>query len=309
MNIVLKVGGSRASWWKQHLSTLLSEATVYLANEEMNRDDIDYAVVWKPEPGWLRTFENLKCIVSIGAGIDHVLCDPELPVHLPIIRTTSPDLTVRMREYVTLHVLRLHRRLPEIVAAQSAREWRQIIEPPAHERRVGIMGLGNLGADCAVTLAAIGFDVAGWARSEKTIDQVACFAGEATRNAFLARSDILVCMLPLTPETEGILNADLFDRLPDGAAVINVARGQHLVNEDLLAALDRGKVRGATLDVFHVEPLPIDHAFWDHPNVLVTPHIASLIDPIAGGERIAENIKKFDAGELIADLVPQGRGY
>ena len=309
MNIVLKVGGSRASWWKQHLSTLLSEATVYLANEEMNRDDIDYAVVWKPEPGWLRTFENLKCIVSIGAGIDHVLCDPELPVHLPIIRTTSPDLTVRMREYVTLHVLRLHRRLPEIVAAQSAREWRQIIEPPAHERRVGIMGLGNLGADCAVTLAAIGFDVAGWARSEKTIDQVACFAGEATRNAFLARSDILVCMLPLTPETEGILNADLFDRLPDGAAVINVARGQHLVNEDLLAALDRGKVRGATLDVFHVEPLPIDHAFWNHPNVLVTPHIASLIDPIAGGERIAENIKKFDAGELIADLVPQGRGY
>ena len=309
MNIVLKVGGSRASWWKQHLSTLLSEATVYLANEEMNRDDIDYAVVWKPEPGWLRTFENLKCIVSIGAGIDHVLCDPELPVHLPIIRTTSPDLKVRMREYVTLHVLRLHRRLPEIVAAQSAREWRQIIEPPAHERRVGIMGLGNLGADCAVTLATIGFDVAGWARSEKTIDRVACFAGEATRNAFLARSDILVCMLPLTPETEGILNADLFDRLPDGAAVINVARGQHLVDEDLLAALDRGKVCGATLDVFHVEPLPIDHAFWDHPNVLVTPHIASLIDPIAGGERIAENIKKFDAGELIADLVTQGRGY
>ena len=309
MNIVLKVGGSRASWWKQHLSTLLSEATVYLANEEMNRDDIDYAVVWKPEPGWLRTFENLKCIVSIGAGIDHVLCDPELPVHLPIIRTTSPDLKVRMREYVTLHVLRLHRRLPKIVAAQSAREWRQIIEPPAHERRVGIMGLGNLGADCAVTLAAIGFDVAGWARSEKTIDRVACFAGEATRNAFLARSDILVCMLPLTPETEGILNADLFDRLPDGAAVINVARGQHLVDEDLLAALDHGKVCGATLDVFHVEPLPIDHAFWDHPNVLVTPHIASLIDPIAGGERIAENIKKFDAGELIADLVPQGRGY
>ena len=309
MNIVLKVGGGRASWWKQHLSTLLSEAKVYLANEEMNRDDIDYAVVWKPEPGWLRTFENLKCIVSIGAGIDHVLCDPELPVHLPIIRTTSPDLKVRMREYVILHVLRLHRRLPEIVAAQSAREWRQIIEPPAHKRRVGIMGLGNLGADCAVTLAAIGFDVAGWARSEKTIDRVACFAGEATRNAFLARSDILVCMLPLTPETEGILNADLFDRLPDGAAVINVARGQHLVDEDLLAALNRGKVCGATLDVFHVEPLPIDHAFWDHPNVLVTPHIASLIDPIAGGERIADNIKKFDAGELIADLVPQGRGY
>ncbi len=306
---MLKVGGSRASWWKQHLSTLLPKATLYLAGEEMNRDDIDYAVVWKPEPGWLKTFKNLKCIVSIGAGIDHVLCDPELPVHLPIIRTTSPDLKVRMREYVTLHVLRLHRRLQEVTAAQMVREWRQIIEPPAHERRVGIMGVGYLGADCAATLAAIGFDVAGWARSEKTIDRVACFAGEAARNAFLARTDILVCMLPLTPETEGILNEDLFDRLPDGAAVINVARGQHLVDEDLLAALDRGKMCGATLDVFHTEPLPNDHAFWGHPNVLVTPHIASLIDPIAGGKRIAENIKKFDAGKPIVDLVPQGRGY
>ena len=171
------------------------------------------------------------------------------------------------------------------------------------------MGLGNLGADCASTLAAIGFDVAGWARAEKTIDRVACFAGDAARNAFLARTDILVCMLPLTPETEGILNEDLFDRLPDGAAVINVARGQHLVDEDLLAALDRGKMCGATLDVFHTEPLPNDHAFWGHPNVLVTPHIASLIDPIAGGKRIAENIKNFDAGKPIVDLVPQGREY
>ena len=121
---MLKVGGSRASWWKEHLSTLLPEASLYLAGEEMNRDEIDYAVVWKPEPGWLKTFKNLKCIVSIGAGIDHVLCDPGLPVHLPIIRTTSSDLKVRMREYVTLHVLRLHRRLQEVTAAQMFREWR-----------------------------------------------------------------------------------------------------------------------------------------------------------------------------------------
>ena len=306
---VIKVGGARATWWKEHMSGLLPAMEVFLADDPMDKDAIEYAIVWKPDPGWLKTFPNLKCIVSIGAGIDHILCDPELPGNLPIIRTTGEDLSARMREYVTLHVLRLHRRLPEVEGAQPQREWRQIVEPPAHERKVGIMGLGNLGADCARTLAAIGFDVAGWARSPKTIDRVTCFAGDAERKAFLARSEILVCMLPLTPETEGILNAELFSLLPEGAKVINVARGQHLVEDDLLAAMNLGQVAAATLDVFHQEPLPDDHLFWDHPDILVTPHIASLIDPVAGGERIAENLKRFIAGDEIDNLVAPGKGY
>lgn len=309
MKIIVKVGGKRARWWREHLSDLLPEAEVYLAGDPVDRDSIDYAVVWRPEPGWLKTFPNLQCIVSIGAGIDHVLSDPELPAHLPIIRTTGSDLSVRMREYVTLHVLRIHRRLPEIAAAQNAREWRQIIEPPAHERRVGVMGLGNLGADCARTLASIGFDVAGWSKSPKSIDGVDCFAGEDGYGRFLDGIEILVCMLPLTPETEGILNAALFARLPEGASVINVARGRHLVEADLLAALRTGRIKMATLDVFHEEPLSDGHPFWDHPDILVTPHIASLIDPVAGGRRIAENLKKFAAGEPSADLVPAGKGY
>ena len=309
MNVVLKVGGTRAQWWKNHMSTLLPEMEVALASERISREAIEYAIVWKPDPGWLKTFPNLKCIVSIGAGIDHILCDHELPSDVPIIRTTGTDLSVRMREYVTLHVLRLHRRLPEVEAAQSMREWLQIVEPPAHARRVSVMGLGNLGADCARTLAMIGFDVAGWARSAKSIRGVECFAGDTAKQDFLNRSEILVCMLPLTPDTTGILNEELFAHLPEGAKIINVARGQHLVDADLLAALDSGHITAATLDVFDQEPLPDDHPFWDHPNILITPHIASLIDPVAGGERIAMNLRAFIAGEVVPDLVPPGKGY
>jgi glyoxylate/hydroxypyruvate reductase len=291
------------------LSHLLPESEVFLADQDMDRNQIDYAVVWRPEPGWLKTFVNLKCILSVGAGIDHILCDPELPTNFPIIRTTSEDLNIRMREYVCLHVLRLHRRLAEVEAAQVARQWNQIIEPPAYERRVGIMGLGNLGGDCARTLAGFGFDVTGWARSERQIDGVHVFAGDEGRVEFLKGVQILVCMLPLTPETEGILNAKLFRNLPMGASLINAARGQHLVDADLLSALESGQIGSATLDVFHEEPLPGDHPFWDHPKVLVTPHIASLIDPVAGGQRIADNILRFEAGEAIDDLVDLTKAY
>ena len=309
MKVVLKIGPQRAAWWQEHLSRLLPESEVYLADQDMNRNQIDYAVVWRPEPGWLKTFTNLKCILSVGAGIDHILCDPELPKDIPIIRTTSDDLNIRMREYVCLHVLRLHRRLVEVEAAQTARQWKQIIEPPAHKRRVGVMGLGNLGGDCARTLAGLGFDVVGWARSERQIDGVRVFSGDNGRAGFLEGVQILVCMLPLTPETEGILNKKLFLDLPKGASLINVARGQHLVEADLLSALESGQIGGATLDVFHEEPLPGNHPFWDHPKVLVTPHIASLIDPVAGGQRIADNILRFEAGEGIDDLVDLTRGY
>ena len=309
MKIVVKIGPQRAAWWQEHLSRLLPEGEVFLADQDMDRNQIDYAVVWRPEPGWLKTFANLKCILSVGAGIDHILCDPELPTNIPIIRTTSEDLNIRMREYVCLHVLRLHRRLVEVEAAQTARQWKQIIEPPAYERRVGVMGLGNLGGDCARTLAGFGFDVAGWARSERQVDGVRVFSGDNGRAEFLEGVQILVCMLPLTPETEGILNEKLFRDLPKGASLINVARGQHLVEADLLSALESGQIGGATLDVFHEEPLPGDHPFWGHPNVLVTPHIASLIDPVAGGQRIVDNILRSQAGEGIDDLVDLTKGY
>lgn len=307
--IVLHVPGPRAAWWKETLGALLPETRVHLWDDSFTPSDIEVAVVWKHPPGGLLRFANLKAIVSIGAGVDHVLADPELPSEVALIRTTGEDLTQRMREYVALHVLRLHRRSPEMEAAQTRREWWRQVVPPASARRVGIMGLGNLGGECARALASLGFDVAGWSRNPKAIDGVVGFAGDAALPAFLRRSEILVCLLPLTPETTDILGGGLFAQLPEGAGLINCGRGEHLVEADLIPALDAGQLGHAVLDVFRAEPLPADHPFWTHPKITVTPHIASLIDPAAGGRLIAENLRKFFAGAPVADLVDLSRGY
>jgi glyoxylate/hydroxypyruvate reductase A len=309
MALIIRIGPAREHWWQDHLQALLPEIECRLWGEPGDLGEIEYAVVWQPPPGGLKRFLNLKCIVSVGAGIDHILVDPERPRHVPIIRTTSGDLTQRMREYVCLHVLRHHRRLPEIDDIQKTQEWVQTVNPPAYQRRVGIMGLGNLGGDVAKTLSVIGFDVAGWSRRPKEIAGVKNFAGADNLEPFLKRSDILVCLLPLTDTTRGILNSKLFSTLPPGACLINAARGEHLVEEDLLPALDDGRIEYATLDVFPHEPLPAGHPFWDHPRVLVTPHIASLIDPVAGGEAIAANLRCFIDGEPVPDLVDLEQGY
>lgn len=308
--LVIYVENARAGWWREHMQTLLPELECRLGdaeNAQEKKDDVEYAVVWKPPPGWLKTFPKLRCIVSIGAGVDHVLADPELPA-VPLIRTTGDDLGQRMREYVLLTVLYFHRRFGEIVAARERREWLQLINPPAPRRRVGVMGLGRLGADCARALAAVGFDVVGWSRRPKTIDGVRCFAGDAL-DEFLDGTEILVCLLPLTPATERILNGALFARLADGAYVINVGRGRHLHETELVAALDAGKLAGAALDVFDVEPLPDGHPFWERDDILVTPHVGSLIDPEAGGRLIAANLRRFIAGEAVDDLTDPVQGY
>ena len=307
--VILHVGAKRARWWKENMQSLLPEFDVALWDDPVDPDDVAIAVVWRHPPGGLVRFTNLKAIVSIGAGIDHVLVDPDLPKGVPIIRTTGPDLTQRMREYVSLQVLRLHRRLPEIEAAQHAREWLQPYCPPAPKRRVGIMGLGNLGADCARTLAMLGFDVAGWARRPKSVAGVTCFAGDADEAEFLARTEILVCLLPATPATDGILCRSLFERLPRGASIINCSRGELLVEDDLIPALEEGVLEYAVLDVFRTEPLPPESPFWTHPRILITPHVASLIDPEAGGRLIAGNIRRFLAGEAVPDLVDLAQGY
>jgi len=201
--LVLHVGPARAAWWKATMQKLLPEMEVHLWQEEFDPATVEFAVVWKHPAGGLRRFPNLRAIVSIGAGVDHVLVDPDLPPGVPIIRTTGPDLTQRMREYVCLQVLRLHRNLPDLEEGRRRREWRQSVNPPAPQRGVGIMGLGNLGADCARALAFLGFDVSGWVRHAREMEGVRVFAGQAALGDFLARAEILVCLLPLTPATEG----------------------------------------------------------------------------------------------------------
>ena len=309
MTLVVRVGTSRAEWWCAALQTHLPEIECRPWDEAGDKAKVEYAVVWKPPAGGLATFPNLKCIVSMGAGIDHLLADPELPRHVPIIRTVGNDLRQRMSEYLALHVLRYHRRLPDIEAAQARKAWDQIITPPAPQRGVGIMGLGNMGAAAAQTLKELGFAVSGWSRRPKRLHGIDCFHGEEDLPAFLKRSEVLICLLPLTAATEGILNRKLFAQLPKGAFLINVGRGRHLVEKDLIPALDSGQLAGATLDVLQTEPPPGDHPFWTHPKILLTPHIASLIDPEVGARVIAENLRLFMAGKPVPDIVDLTQGY
>jgi glyoxylate/hydroxypyruvate reductase A len=270
---------------------------------------VEYAVVWAPPAGGIARFANLKAVVSVGAGVDHVLRDPQLPRHLPILRTTGPDMVQRLREYVALHVLTHHRDLAVTDAFQARAHWQQIVTPVARKRRVGIMGMGQIARACAATLVSLGFDTAGWSRSGTAIEGVTAFAGPEGLAGFLARTEILVCLLPLTPATRDILNRDTFARLPKGARLINAARGGHLVEEDLLAALASGQIAAATLDVFRTEPLPPAHPFWKHPAIRVTPHIASYIDAETGASVIAGNIRQFERTGTCDAIADPERGY
>lgn len=310
MSIVVYLGDTEETReWINLLAVLLPEFEIRDFDDPGDVTTVDYAVVWAPPQGGIARFPNLKAVVSIGAGVDHVLRDPDLPTHLPILRTTGSAMVQRLREYVALHVLTHHRELAITDANQTQAQWKQIVTPLAKHRKVGIMGLGNIARVCAQTIAGLGFDTAGWSRTGGSMEGVTIFAGGEGLPAFLARTEILICLLPLTPETQNILNASVFAQLPKGSRLINVGRGGHLVEDDLLEALEAGQVGSATLDVFRTEPLPTDHLFWRHPKIRVTPHIASMIDAETGASVIAENIRSFEAtgtSEAIADPV---KGY
>jgi glyoxylate/hydroxypyruvate reductase len=265
--------------------------------------------VWQPEPGLLASLPNLKLIVGLGAGVDHVLGDPLLPKGVPIVRLVDPYMTDAMSEYVALSVLRLHRQDLDYLAQQRAAVWLEREQKNAVERPVGILGFGTLGQDAGRKLKSLGFDVAGWSRSEKEVAGFVTYAGPAGLDAVLARSEILVCLLPLTGETAGILNAAFFARMPRGAGLVNVGRGGHLVEADLLAALDSGQLSGAVLDVVGEEPLPQDHPFWRHPRIILTPHVAAETHPETAAPIIREAIRRCAAGLPVANRVDPARGY
>lgn len=310
MSIVVYLGDDEETRdWVRLLTGLLPEFQIRDMADPGDPAAVDYAVVWAPPAGAIARFPNLRAVVSVGAGVDHVLRDPDLPKHLPILRTTGPDMVQRLREYVALHVLAHHRDLGQTDAQQARADWRQIVTPVAGKRRVGIMGLGQIARACAETLVGLGFDVAGWSRTGTPVPGVTVFAGPEGLAGFLARTEILVSLLPLTPQTRDILNARLFDALPRGAGLINAGRGAHLVEADLLAALDRGQIGRATLDVFRTEPLPPDHPFWSHPKIRVTPHVASYIDPQTGASVIAGNIRQFHATGRTDAIADPERGY
>ncbi len=271
--------------------------------------DIDIAIVANPPPGELGRFANLKAVLSLWAGVDAVLSDPAFPRHIPLVRMDEPGLNQGMGEFVLYHALKYHLRDHLYRAQQADAEWAPQQRLVARHRKVGVLGLGVIGRVVCKMLADCHFDVAGWSRSEKTLAGVACLHGTDGLRRLLERSEILVCLLPMTEETTGILNRDLFDALPKGAFLINAGRGPHLNEADLLAALGSGQIAHATLDVFETEPLPRDHPFWRHPRIDVTPHIASITQVDTGVQVLLKTIARVRRGEALENVVDPERGY
>lgn len=271
--------------------------------------EIDAAMVWMHPRGELKRYPNLKLIQSLGAGVNHVLDDPDLPPGIPVARIVDPGLTAGMVEYAVAAVLRYHRNLDVYERFQREGKWKKLPIPNTGKRGIGVLGLGEIGGACAQALSAFGFAVAGWSRTLKNVEGVTSYFGDQGLKPFLARTDILLCVLPLTAATRGIINRELLAALPRGAFVINIARGGHVVDADLVAALDSGHIAGAMLDVFEPEPLPADHPYWRHPKVTLTPHIASLTNPETAVLPIVENLKRLRSGQPFINLVDRNAGY
>ena len=309
MALLFKGDIDRGGSWERALAEQAPDIELRSWPELGDPAEIDYALVWEPPAGLLASLPNLKIIFSIGAGIDHLRSDPELPPEVPIVRMVEPGLTNGMTEFVVMSVLYHHRFMLDYLAQQLSHEWREISQIGPAARRIGIMGLGVLGQDAAARLLDFGFPVAGWSRSAKEVAGVPGFAGQDGLLPFLQQSDILVCLLPSTPETQGLLNAKTLAALPRGAAVINAGRGSLIVLDDLLAALDSGQIGGATLDVFPEEPLPAASPLWDHPRIVLTPHIASMTIPESAAAAVIAQIRRFEAGQPLQHVVDFARGY
>ncbi|MEO1793072.1 MAG: glyoxylate/hydroxypyruvate reductase A [Pseudomonadota bacterium] len=313
----LIIGSERAEAFAKTARELAPDRDIRLWPDVGDPGAISAALAWGPPPGELAKFANLRLIVSVGAGVDHLFKDPDLP-SAPIVRYVDPDLTGRMTEYVVLHTLTHSRRMLEFRDLQAARLWRFLPEPAASDVRVGIMGLGVLGQDAAEVLARIGYRVRGWSRSRKDIEGIECFAGEDERSDFLAGTDILVCLLPLTNDTRGTLNRALFaglstdgnrhERMP-GPGLINAGRGGLQVETDILAALDDGTLYAASLDVFETEPLPKSSPLWAHPRVVVTPHNAAESKNESIVQYFLDRVEDLEAGRDLPNIVDRDRQY
>jgi len=312
--ILVAVDGPQAAEWLDALRLHAKTRELRIWPHAVgNPDDVAYACVWNPPHGLLAGFPNLKAIINLGAGVDHLLADPMLP-RVPVARVAHADLTTRVTEYVVLHVLMHHRRQRLYDAQQCQRLWRSQVQPAAGEVLVGVMGLGVIGSNVVGALGRLGFKTAGWSRTAKNLSGVETFHGSAGLDAFLARTEILVCLLPRTRDTEGILNIGLFRKLKrdgavGGAFLVNAGRGPLQIDADIIAALDEGALEGATLDVFPQEPLPPESPLWAHPRVTVTPHNDGDISPRAFTPQIIAQIERFERGAPLDNVVDRTRGY
>lgn len=294
--------------WSALLAPLLPGINLCRPEQVQDVDSVHYALVWKPPAGFFAPYRHLKLLVNLGAGVDSLVGRDDLPA-IPVIRLSDPNMARMMAGYVLFAVLRYARDIPAFERAQRERRWHYLHPRLPSSIRVGVLGLGELGACAAQELARHGFDVRGWSRSQKTLAGIRCHAGIGTLDDFLASSDILVVMLPLTPQTQDLLSAERLARLPQGCAFINVSRGAIVDQAALTQALRKGLIAEATLDVFDREPLPPEDALWSMDNVLITPHLASVAIPASAAPQVADNILRVTRGEPVLNQVFPERGY
>jgi len=308
MTILYKADPERGLIWQAIFAECAPDLPFRIWPDIGDPAAVRYLVAWQPPDDFLALLPNLQVIFSVGAGVDQFDLR-SLPPQIPLVRMIEPNLVEGMVQYVVMSILATHRHLINYIGDQRRRQWKQIRLVPASQRRIGVMGLGVLGRSALERLRNFGFPLAGWSRSQQVIEGVSCFVGLEQFYDFLSVCDILVCLLPLTPETRGILNRRSFDAMPRGATVINVGRGAHLVDNDLLDALESGQISSAVLDVVSTEPLPKNHAFWEHPGILITPHIASMTQPETAAYVLLDNIRCHQTGGLIKGRVDANRGY
>jgi glyoxylate/hydroxypyruvate reductase A len=308
MTFLYKGDGRRGAIWAEQFARRMPQLPFQIWPEIGDPAEVRFLAAWQPPENIPQTLPNLEVLFSVGAGVDQFDLSA-LPTDLKVVRMVEPGLTACMCEYVSWAALSLHREIPLYLRQQRRSEWKEHPVRPAHTRRVGVMGMGMLGRAALAQLRLLGFDCAGWNRSRRNEPGVRCYAGEAELEEFLARTDILICLLPLTDETRGILGRRVFDALPQGAALVNAGRGGHLVEADLLAALERGQLSAAILDVCEPEPLPQGHAFWDHPRIWLTPHVASATQAETAAEALLDNLRRYEVGLPLEGAVDRSRGY
>lgn len=308
MSIVLYSTPGPAGPWLEALKRGLPDETVLGKDEMGDASEIEIVVAAGVPRGWLAGLPRLELVVGLLAGVEGILADPDLP-EVPIVRCGAPDGDPMLSEFALLHVLRHHRDMPHFIAAQRRAEWSRLTPKAASERTVGVAGLGNIGLPAAELVRRVGFRVIGYARTPKSLPDFETFHGEGGFAPFLAQSEIVLNLLAATPATADMFGAEAFAAMPQGGSIINMGRGQHIVDGDLIAALDSSHLAHATLDVFREEPLPSDHPFWAHPKITVTPHATRSIQPVRLVPQIVENIRRLRAGETLLQLVDREAGY
>ncbi|VVO93935.1 Glyoxylate/hydroxypyruvate reductase A [Pseudomonas fluorescens] len=308
MALLYKADPVRGEHWKRLFAEHAPDIEWRAWPDIGDPQDIRYLAAWQAPDDLETALPNLEVLFALSAGVDQ-LDLAKLPTNLPVVRLLDPGITRGMCEYATFAVLSLHRDMLRYRQQQMARCWQAHLLQPAAKRRVGVMGLGTQAQQILATLQPFGFALSGWARSEHQIEGVDCFAGAGQLPAFLGQCDIVLCVLPLTEQTKGILNRELFQHLPKGAALVNMGRGGHLIEEDLLEALASGQLSAAVLDVLQQEPAAPDHPFWHHPQILLTPHIAAMTQPESAFSVLLENIRRHQRGESMLGQVDRERSY